>query len=289
MRTLRRVSVTNMALLFVLAPIGLPGLTYAGTSEEQARLVRLEGTKNFRDLGGIQSSDGRSVRKGILYRSDKLSELTDTDQDRLREMQIRYIVDFRTTKEQKLDPDNLSGLGNVSYVHMPLYDADVPATTWERFVAMMSVDDLSNVLVESNENLVREGTAGFSRWFELLLAEETTPMIFHCSGGKDRTGLASALFLAAIDVPEEAIYQNYLATNDFVGDDAQATLEKIEMFSLGFIDSEDIEPIFVADRKYLGAAFRRITEDYGSLSAYLESELGLDAAKREELRSKYLE
>ena len=276
------------ALLAASLPLGFLPIP-ASEHDESSRLVGLEGTKNFRDLGGIETNDGRRLKDGLLFRSDRLSDLTKADQAQLRDMGVRYVVDFRTTKEKNLDPDNLDELPNVDYVHLPLYDTDVPATTWERMVAMMSVDDLSQVLVESNENLVREGAPGFRRWFELLLADQTTPMVFHCSGGKDRTGLASALLLTAMDVPQSAIFDNYLATNDFVGDEAEETIRKIEMYSLGFIDAEDIAPIFLADRRYLGAAFRTIAEEYGGMDAYLESELGLDRAKREALKSRYLE
>ena len=252
------------------------------------RYVTLDGPLNFRDLGGIETTDGRFVKWGLLYRSDKLSELSANDLEALEARNINYVVDFRSPAEQQNEPDDFGHLDTITYQHLPLYTKDVPVSWFERIVAMMSADDMSQVLVDSNRALVRDSTDEYKEWFRLLLSQENTPMIFHCSGGKDRTGLAAALLLTVLDVPRETIFADYLATNDFVGESVNETLEKISFYSLGLIDPEDVRPVMMVDRKYLAAAFDTIDEIYGDMETYLESGLGLTQERQNQLRAMYL-
>ena len=250
--------------------------------------IPLDGTLNFRDLGGIETADGRRVKRRTLYRSDKLSNLTEADRVQLKSMKIRYIVDFRSPKEQEAEPDNLDALTEVRYHHLPLYTKSVPITLWERVIAMSTASNMGTVLVKSNQELIRESTDEYRQWFDMLLTDGSTPMIFHCSGGKDRTGLATALLLAALGVPEDTIFENYLATNTYVMDDVMETVEKINFYSLGLIDQDDMKAVMLVDRKYLMAAFDTIDQTYGNMENYLQKGLGLDGAKIAKLKLLYL-
>jgi len=283
-----RTTATLLAGLSLATATGFAGDQLDRQTTHDARYVSLDGPLNFRDLGGLQTIDGRTVKWGTLYRSDKLSELSANDLDTLKQRKIRYVVDFRSPAEQEEEPDNFGDLNEISYHHLPLYTKDVPVSWLERIVAMMSADDMGEVLVKSNRALIRDSTDEYRAWFDLLLNEDNTPMIFHCSGGKDRTGLATALLLTALGVPRDTIFEDYLATNDFVEESVNETLDKISFYSLGLIDPQDVRPVMMVDRKYLTAAFETIDELYGNMDVYLQDGLGLTAAKQQKLKAMYL-
>jgi protein-tyrosine phosphatase len=261
------------------------------TARAGFRQLPLQGAPNFRDLGGYTTADGRVVRWGKLYRTDALNELTDDDQRYLERLGIQRIVDFRIPDEagearDKL-PDSLRG----HYVNMPVGFNDGNYAEFIRKI--MSGDtqglNLQGALEQGNIKFVREFTPVFRDWLHGLVGTADGAQVFHCTAGKDRTGLASALFLLALGVPEDQVMQDYLASNVYLKDKNEKSLWKMRIFSFGRADTEGVKPMMEVRRSYLQAAFDTMRQDYGSIDNYLRDGLGVDDAFREQLRARYLE
>ncbi len=255
------------------------------------RHLPVHGAPNFRDLGGYTTSDGRVVKWGKLYRTDALNELTDGDQGYLERLDIQRIVDFRIPDEAGDAPDKLPAELRARYVNMPVGFND---GNYAEFVKkIMSGDtqglNLEGALEQGNVKFVREFTPVFRDWLHGLVTTADGSQIFHCTAGKDRTGLAAAVFLLSLGVPEDQVMQDYLASNIYLKDKNERSLWKMRIFSLGRADTKGVKPMMEVRQSYLKAAFDTMRQDYGSIDNYLREGLGVDEAFREQLRARYLE
>lgn len=160
---------------------------------------------NFRDLGGYQTEEGRSVRWGRLYRSDTLSKLRGDDLQRFSELGIRTVVDLRYPFEiearGRVPEAEGMAYHNLSIEHRPYWQADVPADV-----------DTVRFLADRYLEVAEDGVVEIRQVLEILAAEDSAPAVFHCAGGKDRTGLIAALVLTMVGVSEEDIVADYALT-----------------------------------------------------------------------------
>ena len=160
---------------------------------------------NFRDLGGYQTEEGRSVRWGRLYRSDTLSKLRGDDLQRFSELGIRTVVDLRYPFEIEARgrAPEAEGMAyhNLSIEHRPYWQADVPADV-----------DTVRFLADRYLEVAQDGVVEIRQVLEILAAEDNAPAVFHCAGGKDRTGLIAALVLGIVGVSEEDIVADFALT-----------------------------------------------------------------------------
>jgi len=136
---------------------------------------------------------------------------------------------------------------------------------------------------------VNDYSAEWAAMFQRLVREENLPTVVHCTAGKDRTGFASALVLFALGVPEETVFEDYLRTNYYQQDFFRFILRWIPLYSFFRTDPEDMLPLIEARREYLQVALDEMVARYGSIDAYLEQALGVDAAMREMLERQFLE
>lgn len=262
----------------------------AQLTAEQGDLVRklpFDGAHNFRDLGGYTTADGKTTRRGVLYRSDKLSDLSDTDEQYLERLDIRRIVDFRSDLERSEEPDRIAPDSSIAIVNKPIaIEAAAVDKVSERIVASdATANEMGQLLVDANRQMVENFTPVYREYMQELLIADNYPTVFHCTAGKDRTGLAAALVLSAVGVPRETVMQDYLATNQFTAEYIDKMVMLIKVGSLFRANNEAVRALFAVDERYLGEAFAAIDEYYGSMDNYLNQGLGLGAAEREQLRS----
>lgn len=254
----------------------------------------LSGVRNFRDVGGLPTVDGRHVRYGRLFRSGHLAHATDTDAAFLSSLGLHTIFDFRNSADQRLEgPDvELSGVRNVN---IPLSDPADGAEFW-RMVRDGNLDQLKSILddgqaagrmIASYRTLIRERTAEHSRVLHAL-ADDSTPALMHCAAGKDRAGLSIAVSLLAVGVERDAIEADYLKSNDphrryrVRRSDSSPTGMSPEVMEL-------LNPLFDARAEYLAAAFETMEEVWGGTERYLQDGLGLTPATRERLRDRLVD
>jgi protein-tyrosine phosphatase len=245
----------------------------------EPRVVPLEGGINFRDLGGYETEDGRRVRWGQVYRSARLSELTDGDVARIAALGIHTVVDFRQSEDAGEYPDRLPE--GVDYQHMPVFE-DAPMSHRRALLNRHRLlDAFAGVYVN---HVVERGAPAFGDLIRLLADESHLPLVFHCTVGKDRTGVAAALVLRALGVPRETVVNDYLLTNHL----AQVFIDEVDAQvrerNTRLIAAEQLYPLMAASPRLIGAALDHIDTRYGGVEPYLRQRAGLSDDTLDRLR-----
>ncbi|MFJ8862003.1 tyrosine-protein phosphatase [Streptomyces sp. NPDC102451] len=256
--------------------------------------VDLSGVRNFRDVGGLPTADGRTVRYGRLYRSGHLAHATESDAAFLSGLGLHTIFDFRNAADHKLDglDVELPGVRNVS---IPLSDPADGAEFW-RLVRDGNIQQLRSILadgkgtarmVASYRSIIKDRTAEHSRVLHAL-AEDSVPALMHCAAGKDRAGLSVAVSLLAVGVEKEAIEADYLKSNDA---HRRYKVRRSDTSPVGMSDEvmELLNPLFGARAEYLTAALDTIDEIWGSADRYFLEGLKISHETRAKLRERLVE
>jgi protein-tyrosine phosphatase len=220
---------------------------------------------NFRDLGGIAVAQGRRVRPGRFFRAPAPTDLSQEEEDRLLALDPGLIVDFRSTAEVKESPVALPEPLRERRVNLaipPLVDA--------RFRALFAQPELRHEAVaEAMEDSYRDFTRlHFGIYARFLAATRDTgdrAVIFHCTAGKDRTGFAAALVLAALGAPNEEVERDYLASGELWRPDA--ALESI-------LPGPARAAVFGVAPNYLRAALNELASRHGGPTTFAEAALG---------------
>ncbi|MET9775509.1 tyrosine-protein phosphatase [Streptomyces sp. NPDC006367] len=254
----------------------------------------LTGVRNFRDVGGLPTVDGRRVRQGVLFRSGHLAHATAEDAAFLASLGLHTIFDFRNAADQKLEGRDVE-LPGVRNVNLPLSDPADGAEFW-KMVRDGDLDQLRGILADgrgadrmitSYRMMIKERTAEHSRVLHAL-AEDSVPALMHCAAGKDRAGLSVAITLLALGVERDAVVEDYLKSN--------APHRRYKVRRSGSAASayspevmELLSPLFDARAEYLTAAFETIEETWGGVDAYLGQGLGITPGTRARLRERMLD
>jgi protein-tyrosine phosphatase len=245
-------------------------------TESPARHLNLAGASNFRDLGGYQAHDGRTVRWRQIFRSNHLAHLTDDDVTVVRGLGVKRAFDFRGVDERA---EALCGMSDVTVHSLPVEPTVVAALRAIASERALTTDDAIDVMRSSYRGYVQDNTPRYRTLFAHLL-EDRAPLVIHCTAGKDRTGFACALILHAFGVPDEVISEDYLLTNQFYKRDPSVTSD---------LPNEVRQVLGTVRMTFLGASFEAIETDYGNLDTYFRDGLGLGPAERKELEGRYLQ
>ncbi|HEY3842835.1 MAG TPA: tyrosine-protein phosphatase [Acidimicrobiales bacterium] len=221
------------------------------------RLIALEGAVNFRDLGGYATTDGQRTRWRVLFRADGLSELTEPDRAVLRQLGIRTVVDLRSGYEVEQSRFNVEA-HPVEFHHFPFIDQLPDVEEWDRRPGLLG-SQYTEMLDDAMPQIVGA--------LEVLAGPEARPAVFHCTAGKDRTGLLSALVLSLLGVPEETVVADYALSG--------AAMERLRAkLILKYPDGKDviadISEVFSADPDNMVRLFAHLHERYGSVAGYAE-------------------
>jgi protein-tyrosine phosphatase len=244
------------------------------------RRIPLTAGFNFRDLGGIATADGRHVRSGVLYRADALHRLTDDDLDVLRRLGLRTVIDLRTQGE--IDRHGrivLADRDEVVHYHLSMFDQvwspeDVPG------------DDEAPTSDEVGEGYLRmleSGGPAVATAIRLLADGETLPAVFHCTAGKDRTGVLAALVLGQLGVADEAIAEDYALT-ELAVEGTRAWLRRNDPDSLGRLPAW----VWRAPAAAMQAFLAQVRAEHGSIPGLL-AHLGVSQATLDALEATLLD
>lgn len=245
------------------------------------RAVTLEGSSNFRDLGGYPTRDGRRVQWGRIYRSADISKLSDKDLKTLEAVHLAVDCDLRSPEEVQKAPDRIPT--GVQYVHLPAGSEHIQmAKFYEAMQKSTRKDTLLLQTYRSTEHL----KAKYKPLFDHLLSlKGNESLLFHCTAGKDRTGIGAALVLSALNVDRQTILKDYQATNQFWKADRERMLQGMAQQGL---NPEAARSLLDANPAYLESTFQAIDQKYGSMDRFLEKEMGLTARSRKALRDQFL-
>jgi protein-tyrosine phosphatase len=241
------------------------------------RHMVLDGSTNFRDLGGYAGRDGRPVRWRRLYRSDHLGALTPQDLSTLSALGLARVCDFRGVHERSAHPCALPGVA--------VHALSIEPTVVQGMQSLLAEGKeltpalTAELMRQTYRDFVHDNSPRFAELFDHLLQDDA-PLVFHCTAGKDRTGFAAALILSALGVPLPVVMQDYLMTNDFYRQPQAAS---------GFASQEVLDVLWKVQADFLEAALQTVQTDHGGVDRYLERSLGLDLARRRRLEQLYLE
>lgn len=246
------------------------------------RKVPVQGAFNLRDLGGYQTVDGRTVKWGKLFRSDALARLSKNDISYLQNSGLKTILDYRSADEIAKSPDPV--IPGVKNINDPVLKSGVP--TFDIF--SLDMEGLDNVFQQIQTAMVEQPDAeAYKTLFNLLLDENNTALLQHCTAGKDRTGLGSALVLLALGVPEDTVLNDYMLSNN------PAYIQK-QLDSMASILKTDqqrqvVAALYGVKKEWLQTSLDQIKTHYGSYDAYFTQVMGLTAKDRQKLKDMYLE
>lgn len=259
-------------------------------TQNDNRLIKFEGTRNFRDLGGYKNADGRTVKKGLLFRSDSLVSLSDKDLEKFAGLGIKTILDFRSAKEIETSPNRLPEDSEIAQLALSITSNQMDNTVM--IARLLSGDieglDTEEYMLNGYRNL-RRCAPQYTKMFELIADSRRLPLLFHCAGGKDRTGRAAAYILHSLSVSKEIIYEDFLLTNTYLKDSIAASLKRFKETSKGRTPMELVDPLLGVKKYFLDTTYDCVDKEFGSLDNYLEQALGVNDEVRARLKNSLLE
>ena len=253
------------------------------------RDLGLIGLPNARDLGGYPAADGQAVREGLLLRAEALTNATPEDVAAIADLGVEVVIDLRGDSEIKTFG---KGPWTGALAHLPT--ADLTQAIFTKMVKAgpdgepLAEDEAVAVMMEMYRQFVADDAcrAAFASALALITEQVTrgTPILFHCTAGKDRTGWLSAIVLTALGADRESVIADYLLTNERAaegrGAESRAKLLALLRGMVG--ERQPVAPLLDVRREYLQAAFDEAEARYGSMEAFLREGLGADV---ERLRS----
>ena len=246
----------------------------------------MDGSYNTRELGGYKTTDGKSVKWGVLFRSDKLSDISSADQEYLKSLGIKRIVDFRSADEKMEDPDRIPS--GIEYIEMPISVDGAMRRKIEAVLRGETDREVKSFLIDANEEFVTSYADVYEKFLKDLI-NTGQPTLFHCTAGKDRAGFAAAIALIAIGVPRNDVIKDYMKTNSFTAERIEEMIGKVELMSLYQVDAEILRPLFGVEQEYIEMAFKTAEAQYGSLENYIRNGLNISDEEIKKLKSLLLE
>lgn len=263
-----------------------------------APFLPVKSVTNVRDLGGLQSRDGRVLRPGVLLRGAMLSGLSGKDARFLAERcHVKAVLDLRTPREQLEKPDrNIPG---AKYYALPVFDEATSGISYEKsqklrdkVKAIPNMEELYRSMVTRPDYVENLKVIMHTILREVLAIRESGEpgaVYYHCTAGKDRTGVVSLLLLSLCDVPYDTVLEDYLLTNRI-----HVFRDDVRVFAVSTLlrdpaVTDGLRRVFRAEPSYLSAAVAAIEATYGSIDAFLSGPLGIDAQTKHTFQEAVLE
>ena len=299
-----RLTFAFAALLAItlMTAISISANVFADDREQliERHLIPMEGGRNFRDMGGYTTADGRTLKKGQLYRSGVLHHLTEADYQTIEQLDIGTVVDLRATEERHSEPTEWQA-GNINMLtwdyEMNLDGNDALFTRLAQ--PGVTAQDAELVMAEMYRDMVSQQRPHYAAMFEEL-ATSGDALLFHCSAGKDRTGIAAALVMTALGMDRDTVMADFTLSEAILTDprfansapalDEQMSDEQNAQYAaLAQLPQPAIAALMGTRPIYLETAFDEMTKQYGSVDAYIKDGLGVSEEEIAALRGRLLE
>ncbi len=228
--------------------------------------IPLAGAFNMRDIGGFKNAFGKTVKYGKLFRSDDLSALTSEDLDHLTRIPLHTVVDFRSVSEIE------SAINHIPQTVSKYIKLSINAGNLAE-INLMNLESPEQLMCVVYGDIIRNSQEQYKKFFELLMDKHNSPLLFHCTAGKDRTGIGAALLLSALAVSREDIMTDYMRSVDCLLSKYGAMVNRYP----------ELQAILTVKQEYLEAAFAVIDEEYDGIENYLVNCLNVEVAILREL------
>lgn len=251
--------------------------------------IQIKKVHNFRAVGNIKNVDGRTLKEGKFYRSGHLHKLKKKSFDELEKLGIKEIIDLRNSKEIAQKPDHLPS--DIVYKNYSAFeDEGDQLDQAKKLVLKGKVDgsDADKRMLEFYRDYVKENPEIIRKIVTEIL-DSDRPILYHCTAGKDRTGITTALILTILKFDKETIYNDYLLSNNYRKKlvDKRLNLATHLHFLYPKMDVKVLEKLSWVEIDYLDAAFNEINKEYGSIDNYIQKVLGISENKRQEYIQKF--
>ncbi len=263
----------------------------------EIKRLKIKGLKNTRDLGGFKTTDGKTIVSGKLIRSGRLDKLPPASVHKLTQIPFSTIVDLRIPAEREKHPN--TRIPNKEYITLPLLCTATPAITTDNSMYRVYNDESKRIKTEfgNTDNYMKEtykriilndeSIDALKEFLKLLL--EKDGVLWHCSGGKDRSGIISMIVEGLLGVNRETIINDYVASHRF--NRKKRRLVKIGFF-LFIYGKKQLKKVLIklltAKREYIESLLDFMDEKYGGIIGYCKAELNITDEYIEKLRNKYL-
>jgi protein-tyrosine phosphatase len=254
----------------------------------QDRRIALEGALNFRDLGGYASADGRVVGWGRLFRSDALHQLSPDDLDAIRRLGIRVVCDLRNTNEVEVDVSRFPVDDSVRRLHLPIGGDAADAPSIIDLIQSGQIPEFGvEAMISVYALMVEHGAVAFGTVVRHAAHPDHLPLLFHCTAGKDRTGVTAMLLLSVLGVADDVILDDYELTTAYR---SGARVEELRpVLEAAGVDVERVRPFLTAPREVMAGTIAGIRDRFGGVEEYLAGPAGVPEADLDRLRSLHLD
>ena len=246
------------------------------------RIITMDNIINFRDFGGYFNSNNQQLKWGKLYRSGDLSKANLYDQERIRDLGIKTIIDFRPVGESKNRP---------YLVHPDIRKISIPIIAEFRDSLLLNLNnkhfnrsDAIRYVQDTYIDLIENYKSSYADMFDILIDDNNYPILITSTLGKDGVGLACFFILYALDVPEYVIIDDYLLSNNLI--DARKIVSNAH--EMPEYIQEAVTALLSSDKSYINYVIEHIEQSYGSVDKYMEKELRVSEGKKALLRKNLL-
>ncbi|PCK21247.1 protein tyrosine phosphatase [Bacillus pumilus] len=241
---------------------------------------------NFREVGGLQTTDEMVIKQGMIYRSADLSRLTKQDILTFSKLGIQTVCDLRTSSERKSHPPKIKEHDKI--VHIPMQPDSMMPSKWTMF-RMLTTEakslSFTPIMKDLYQSMLNERKEEIQQLFTLLSDEKNYPLMLHCTSGKDRTGFLSALIQLAAGVPMHTVLSEYMRSNEGVQMLVKRQERFVRMMSLYRVSKEQIQPLLGVQQDYLEDVLKEMIDTYGSAEGYLIEACEVPEAQLNEMKN----
>lgn len=245
--------------------------------------IRFKTILNFRDAGGLPTLDGKTVKKGLIFRSAAPDNLNSREIRKLYTLDIRTIIDLRGPAEDGERTDRFDGIEKVS---LPLdFEGETRKRMMPLFYQKNSFEKIAEISAELYIEILDASVPVFRQVVEILLTPGKCPVLIHCKAGKDRTGILIALIHMALGVRREAIIDNFMESNEKLIPFFRRRLLFRKILSFGFFPSDAVMYAVTVRQENIESVIDRINNHYGGIASFLNDPSG---EKIKRLRAMYV-
>lgn len=266
------------------------------------RIIELEGALNVRELGGLELKNGRKVKSGKLIRSGRLSDLTPADKQVLRETwNVATIIDLRNEQEISEHPDmEIDGAVIKNICLLSGEKKGISREDYGMSISLYAISRAQSLMEDGGSRKLLEGMYGqmaqneecikrIAEFFDMVLSQKDGSLIWHCTSGKDRTGVLGVLLLWALGADLETIKADYLYTNEQNTVYRENLLDRMRKRGAESEVVEEMRILESVDWLYIESFLQSLEDIYGSIDGFLEQKIGIDETCRKQLLELYTE